>query len=377
MIKKLIIFLLLTIALTACSFSPSESKIQTAIFETEAAAPSESPRPTQPSTKTPSPTVPPTNTPTQSVGDWFINQVEIDEFRLFNAGEESFGSAQRDYSHNFGQANARIIYCELNLNHTGTRENKTFVMQAVYHDPYGVVYGEAKIVRFMEAGWTKSNWVLGYGWDDPGNWDVGTYRVDVYVGDEKIASDSFEIQPEPSVKSTSTPQPVAVVDIASLNVRNGPGTEYAFQTSISEGEQLEIIGQAYNCAWLRIKTSKGIEGWVSSELVLYEIPCDEIPSAPIPPTPKPRLATSTPAPTSKATDKPTGKTVKVRIINDTGGTLTLNLNGPANYKFTFGPGTQTINVIQGTYNYTVWGCGTSSSGSKKLKAGAEWRWYCK
>jgi hypothetical protein len=138
---------------------------------------------------------PATNTPTQSVVEWFINQVEIDEFRFFNAGEDPNVSAQRDYSHNFGQANARVIYCELDLYHTRPGENKAFVMQAVYYDPDGVVYGDVVIEPVVEAGRIKSNWVLGYGWDDPGNWDVGTYRVDVYVGEEKITSDSFEIQP--------------------------------------------------------------------------------------------------------------------------------------------------------------------------------------
>ena len=138
---------------------------------------------------------PATNIPTQSVVDWFINQVEIDEIRLFNSGEDPIASAQRNYSHNFGQANARVIYCELDLYHTRPGENKAFVMQAVYYDPDGVVYGDVVIEPVVEAGRIKSNWVLGYGWDDPGNWDVGTYRVDVYVGEEKITSDSFEIQP--------------------------------------------------------------------------------------------------------------------------------------------------------------------------------------
>jgi len=148
---------------------------------------------------------PATNRPTQSVADWFINQVEIDEFRLFNSGEDPMASAQRVYSHNFSQTNARIIYCELDLKHTGLKKNKAFVIQAVYHDPDGVKYGQAQIETVVEAGWTWSNWVLGFGWDYPGNWEVGTYRVDLYVGDEKIASDSFKIQPEPSATPTSTP----------------------------------------------------------------------------------------------------------------------------------------------------------------------------
>jgi hypothetical protein len=373
--NKLISFFLLTIVLTACSFSPSESDIQTAINETAAAEPSETPLPIQPSTKTLPPTVLPSSTPTLSAVDWFINQVEIDEFRLFNAGVD-FASAQREYSHNFGQANARFIYCELDLTHTEPKENKTFVMRAVFHDPDGAVYGEAKFVPLVKEGWTNSNWVLGYGWDEPGNWDVGSYRVDVYVGDEKITSNSFDILPEPLATPTSTPRPGAVVDTASLNVRKGPGTEYAQQTSVTEGEQLEIIGQAHNCAWLKIKTTKGIEGWVSSELVMYETSCNGISSAPIPPTPKSVVATPTPAPASKPTEKPTGKTIKVKIINDTGGTITLDLNGPASYSFTLGSGTHTIKVIKGTYNYAAWGCGSSNYGSKKLNDGDEWRWYC-
>ena len=156
---------------------------------------------------------PSTNTPTQSVVEWFINQVEIDEFRFFNAGEDPIASAQRDYSHNFGQTNARVIYCELDLNHTRPGENKAFVMQAVYHDPDGVVYGDVVIKPVVEAGRTSSNWVLGYGWDDPGNWDVGTYRVDVYVGNEKITSDSFEIQPEPGATSGPATTPIKQVGL--------------------------------------------------------------------------------------------------------------------------------------------------------------------
>jgi len=135
------------------------------------------------------------NTPTQSVVDLFINQVEIAEFRFFNSGEDPIETAQRDYSHNFGQSSARVIYCELDLNHPRPEENMAFMMNAVYHDPDGGVYGDVMIIPVVEAGRTSSNWILGYGWDGPGNWGVGTYRVDVYVGDDKVTSDSFEIQP--------------------------------------------------------------------------------------------------------------------------------------------------------------------------------------
>lgn len=364
-------------AVTACSTAPGASETQLDTSRIEGAGVTDTSQPMPISTKTASPTLLPTNTATQSVEDWFTSQVDIDEFHLFNAGDDPSTSSQRDYSTSFAKEDAMVIYCELDLNHTGLKQNKAFVMQAIYYDQNGDIYGEVEIEPVVKSGWTDSNWVIGYGWDDPGHWDAGIYGVYVYVGEERIASEKFVILADPTSTPTSTPQPLAVVNTASLNVRKGPGTEYALQGSVSEGEELEIVGQAYNCDWLKIETAKGIDGWVSSELVFYETSCNDIASVPIPATPIPKPATATQAPESKPTDKPSGKTVKVRIVNDTGGTLTLSLNGPASYHFTFGPGTQNINVIQGTYNYTAWGCGTSDSGSKKIKAGLEWSWFCK
>jgi hypothetical protein len=70
--------------------------------------------------------------------------------------------------------------------------------------------------------------------------------------------------------------------------------------------------------------------------------------------------------------------VTVTIINDTGGTLTLSLSGPASYRFTFSPGRHTIQVVPGTYSYTAWGCGgASTSGTHDLSEGDEWRFWCR
>ena len=78
-----------------------------------------------------------------------------------------------------------------------------------------------------------------------------------------------------------------------------------------QAETLDIIGQAYGCGWLKIRKSNGVEGWVSAELVDYQLPCSEIPAATIPPTPIP-LPTFTPT-----TQAQQGKTVSVKIINNT------------------------------------------------------------
>jgi len=319
-------------------------------------------------------------TPTEP---WPLTHAEVSELRFFEAGTNSPAAKSREYSHNFTCDHARYIYYELNLEHSpGPDETKDFLIRAVYSREGGAQIGELETNARIEPGWTWSYHDRGWGWPVAGNWEEGTYRVDIYIGGEKVASDSFEMlkeTPTPAATSTETPTPteeyqaVAVVDTNSLNVREGPGTEYGIRTSVSDGDELVIIGQAYNCEWLKIETSKGVVGWVSADLVSFDMPCDQIPPATIPPTPIPPPATNTPKPQ----DEPSGKTVKILIENDTGGTLTLNLSGPKSYNFTFGPGNHTINVVAGTYSYTAWGCGgASTSGTKKLNAGDEWRFYC-
>lgn len=198
--------------------------------------------------------------------------------------------------------------------------------------------------------------------------------------DNFLVLDASEYDPEaaelptPTLTSTSAPsESVAIVDTDSLNVREGPDTLYRNLTGVSKGDQLEILGQAYTCKWLKIKTPAGIVGWVAARLVQFDLACSQIPPASIPPTPTLQPPTATAVPTQA----PSGQSINVKIINNTGGTVTLNMTGPATYSFTFGTGTQTINVLKGTYTFTAWGCGGAvNTGSKVLSGGDEWEWFC-
>jgi len=73
------------------------------------------------------------------------------------------------------------------------------------------------------------------------------------------------------------------------------------------------------------------------------------------------------------------KHIPILVNNNTGGTLSLSLSGPASYNFSIPPGQQNIYVIPGTYNYTARGCGGAvESGTEDLsKSGNEWDWWCK
>jgi len=163
----------------------------------------------------------------------------------------------------------------------------------------------------------------------------------------------------PIATSPSTSQ--AVVNIESLSVRSGPGTLYDIQAYVVRGDKLTILGQAYNCTWLKVRTTDGQTGWVSATYLVYHLACGEIAQAPIPPVPTQVAQVPTNQPGNN--NPPPGScdaTSSITIINDTGGDLSVDLSGPANYHVDLGTGgSTTISVCPGSYTWTASGsaCG--------------------
>ena len=66
---------------------------------------------------------------------------------------------------------------------------------------------------------------------------------------------------------------------------------------------------------------------------------------------------------------------KIKIKNDTSGTITIYLTGPQNYTFYVSPGTSQLKVAKGKYDYTAYGCGGSTD-SGTIKAGGNLKFFC-
>lgn len=88
-----------------------------------------------------------------------------------------------------------------------------------------------------------------------------------------------------------------------LNVRAGPDTQYEAIARAAKGDALTVIGQTAQCAWLKVRTTQNMVGWVAqrsggAELVQLNLPCERIPALSVPsPTPRP---TARPQPTQPA-----------------------------------------------------------------------------
>jgi uncharacterized protein YraI len=77
--------------------------------------------------------------------------------------------------------------------------------------------------------------------------------------------------------------PTATVLVDKLNVRAGPGTGYTRLGGVSANDSLTVVGQAQNCAWLKIET-KTLKGWVSGQrdYLRLSTACSKIPAAAAP-----------------------------------------------------------------------------------------------
>jgi len=177
--------------------------------------------------------------------------------------------------------------------------------------------------------------------------------------------------PLPSL--TPTPKPVAVVGDQAVSLYEGPGPEYGGAGSADAGEAFDVLGQAYDCEWIKV-SSGGVEpSWVPASAVDLNLDCENLAQAEIPPTP----AGAVSAPPSSGGDGADsgstggsggtsgscpGTATGVRVNNKTNENATIAMSGQCSYFFTVPPGNgQRISVVPGQYTITLNFCGQTAT----------------
>lgn len=74
----------------------------------------------------------------------------------------------------------------------------------------------------------------------------------------------FEPQQMQIASTTTTPDVEGIVMVAGLNLRHGPGIDYAVVTILSRGTQFTVISRDEDGQWLRIILDSGQSGWVNA-----------------------------------------------------------------------------------------------------------------
>jgi len=122
-----------------------------------------------------------------------VLNAEVTDLQFFEGGYTPPDLEKRVYADRFAKETSRYIYWELVLDFPSPQRRIDFSIEAVYSRDDGTLIGRHSTDCHVEPGWNNSYHFKGQGWDDPGHWPVGTYRVDLFSEGVKIASGSFEI----------------------------------------------------------------------------------------------------------------------------------------------------------------------------------------
>jgi hypothetical protein len=94
----------------------------------------------------------------------------------------------------FPKSTTRYVWCQIDvenlLYNVGEQDHKIIWK---FYNPDGTLRGETKadfqIKREWYTAWIPSGW----GWVQPGNWPVGTYRTEVWIDGKKSGEDIFTV----------------------------------------------------------------------------------------------------------------------------------------------------------------------------------------
>ncbi|MBI4835217.1 MAG: hypothetical protein HY811_10455 [Planctomycetes bacterium] len=119
----------------------------------------------------------------------------LDEIKFFEASKAEVPDAtKRKYSFEFDRDLSRYVYFELTVQNKlyGKQDNKVKI-DAKYYYPDGNLMGEPVLEYTIPQSWDVALLHQGYGWDEPGQWPLGTYRVEFFTGGEKLGEKSFTV----------------------------------------------------------------------------------------------------------------------------------------------------------------------------------------
>lgn len=116
----------------------------------------------------------------------------LTHLRLFHGTGERLPVEPRRYGTRFDSRTARWIKVEFGLLYPSVTTPTAFTVECAYTFPDGTIR-PVRVERKVPAGWTGSVHTQGVGWDQTGNWPVGTYRVSCRSDGREFGAASFDV----------------------------------------------------------------------------------------------------------------------------------------------------------------------------------------
>ena len=136
---------------------------------------------------------------TELAGEIVSLNARILGLRFFESSVAGVPRDRRVYARSFPRSTTRFISWELSLAFpTPDRETALSINSAFIQNDESMFSQQSAEVA-IQAGWTSLWHSVGSGWTDPGQWDVGLYRVELSIGNALAAKAWFRITDDAQV----------------------------------------------------------------------------------------------------------------------------------------------------------------------------------
>ncbi len=141
----------------------------------------------------PPPQVPVVRPPVGNMPGLPIPGANFQALKFFESAFNPPALGSRVYATQFDHRSSRYISWELNISCPPPPSRIDFIINATYYNQNGTVFNSSDVPAYISAGWPSLVFNSGRGWQRPGIWRRGTYRVDLAVSGNRIASGYFTI----------------------------------------------------------------------------------------------------------------------------------------------------------------------------------------
>jgi hypothetical protein len=117
----------------------------------------------------------------------------FESLRFYESGTAIGEHKERQYSTQFPKHSARYIKFELGVKNLQSMTDQTHQLMYRYINPDGSLLGETQSAWLVKSTSAMPSYSWGWGWEEPGHWQPGTYRVAILIDGVEFAEGSFTI----------------------------------------------------------------------------------------------------------------------------------------------------------------------------------------
>jgi hypothetical protein len=122
-------------------------------------------------------------------------QARITGLRFYSSLKYGDMKGEHQYAAQFDKNRTGFIYWQLTLDFPAPGKPVDVPLHFLWSHPDGTIFYENTITIKLEADWTNDTYYVWDGWNKPGYWAPGLYRLEIYSGGKLVATSSYEIIP--------------------------------------------------------------------------------------------------------------------------------------------------------------------------------------